>query len=84
MQVPEKIVCLIVVSKLWTLSWIPYVDISFGPGLAGEVIGFLVAWVWCGLLFYSGYRVARCFRDGYRSVRSDDLTANGDAKVRFH
>lgn len=61
--------CLIVASKLQTCSWIPYVDISFGTGLASEVTAFLVGWAWCGFLFYSSYRVARSFRDGYDSAQ---------------
>ena len=64
--------CLILASKLLTSSWIPYVAIYFEPGFVGEGVEFLVAWMWCGFLFYSSYRVAHFFREGYYSAHSTE------------
>lgn len=74
--------CLILVSKLQTFIWMPYIDISSEAGLVGEVIEFLVAWAWCGFLFYSSYRVARFFRDGYHSAHSTEQNAAGQPAIR--
>lgn len=75
--------CIILASKFQTLCWIPYLDMSFGVGLVGEVIEFLVAWMWCGFLFYSSYRVARFFRDGYHSAHSTEQNAAGQSATRL-
>ena len=60
---------LIFASRFLTSGWIPSFDLSFGTGVVAEFFSFALGWLWCGFLFFSGYRVERNIRLGYQSAK---------------
>ena len=71
-------VVIICASKIATWSWMPAFDLYFGPWVLAEALSFVLAWLWCGFLFFAGYRVERFCRAGYESAKRTEQ--DGDRK----